>query len=69
MTDIRSSRVSLDHTTLNLVGSNIDTYDPEAIKVGKAAKIRKRYNQVPHLTQDTSRGSNKNTRGQPLPSR
>ena len=31
------------------------------IKVRKTAKIRERYNQVPHLTQDTSWESNKNT--------
>ena len=30
-------------------------------KVRKAAKIRNRYNQVPHLTQDTTLESNKNT--------
>ena len=29
--------------------------------VRKTAKIRKRYNQVPHLTQDTTWESNKNT--------
>ena len=33
-------------------------------KVRKTAKIRKRYNQVPHLTQDTTRGSNKNTQNE-----
>ena len=31
------------------------------LKVGKTAKIRKRYNQVPHLTKDTTWESNKNT--------
>ena len=30
-------------------------------KVRKTTKIRKRYNQVPHLTQDTTWESNKNT--------
>ena len=47
------------------------------IKVRKAAKIRNRYNQVPHLTQDTTLESDENTikqpkqepRGQPFPSR
>ena len=47
------------------------------INVRKTAKIRKRYNQVPHLTQDTTLESDKNTikhhkqepRGQPFPSR
>ena len=28
---------------------------PSKINVSKGAKIRKRYNQVPHLTQDTNR--------------
>ena len=46
-----------------------------SIKVRKEAKIWKRYNQVPHLTQDTTWESNKNKhhqqepRGQPFPSR
>ena len=31
------------------------------IKVSKVAKIRNRYNQVPHLTQDTTMDSDKNT--------
>ena len=31
------------------------------VKVRNGAKIRKRYNQVPHLTQDTTCESNKNT--------
>ena len=31
-------------------------------KVGKKAKIRNRYNQVPHLTQDTVWESDKNSR-------
>ena len=31
------------------------------LKVRKRAKIRKRYNQVPYLTQDTTWESNKNT--------
>ena len=43
----------------------------------KAAKIRNGYNQVPHLTQDTTGESDKNTirhqkqepRGQPFPNR
>ena len=33
----------------------------ESKKVRKMAKIRKRYNQVPHLTQDTTWDSHKNT--------
>ena len=32
-----------------------------ALKVRETAKIRKRYNQVPHLTQDTTWESNQNT--------
>ena len=31
------------------------------MKVSKEVKIRNRYNQVPHLTQDTTRESDKNT--------
>ena len=31
------------------------------MKVRKMAKIRKRYNQAPHLTKDTTWESNKNT--------
>ena len=46
-------------------------------KVPKRAKIRNRYNQVPHLTQDTNRKvtisqldiTNKKPRDQPFPSR
>ena len=38
-------------------------------KVSKEANIRKLYSQVQHLTQDTTSESNKNTRGQPFPSR
>ena len=46
-------------------------------KVRKVAKTRNRYNQVPHLNQDTTWESDKHTiqhhkldpRGQPLPSR
>ena len=33
----------------------------QEMKARKTAKIRKRYNQVPHLTQDTTWESNKNT--------
>ena len=47
------------------------------IKVRKATKIRNQYNEVPHLTQDTTWESDKNTikhynrepRGQPFPSK
>ena len=46
-------------------------------KIRKRAKIRNQYNQVPHLSQDTTRKSDKHTirhhkqepRGQPFPSR
>ena len=47
------------------------------VEVSKKAKIRNRYNQIPHLTQDTIWESDKNTRkhhlqknqeGQPFPS-
>ena len=46
-----------------------------AERVRKGANISNRYNQVPHLNQDTTWGSNKIThhkqepRGQPFPSR
>ena len=51
--------------------------DTVAFKVSKVAKIRNRYNQVPHLAQDTNGESDKLTvrhhrrepRGQPFPSR
>ena len=36
---------------LNINNVNFDTM----VKVSKGAKIRNRYNQVPHLTQDTNR--------------
>ena len=47
------------------------------VRVRKAAKIMNRYNQVPHLTQNTTWESDKNTikhrkqrqRGQPFPGR
>ena len=47
------------------------------MKVSKAAKIRNRYNQVPHLTQDTiweidkftAKHHKQEPRGQPFPSR
>ena len=35
---------------------------PPLIEVSKKAKIRNRYNKVPHLTQDTTREIDKNTR-------
>ena len=49
----------------------------DIIKLRKMAEIKKRYNQVPHLTKDTKWESNKKydkhhqqePRGQPFPSR
>ena len=39
----------------NMEGPDLETYNPDpAIKVSKGAKIRNRYNQVPHLTQVTN---------------
>ena len=35
-------------------GAIITRVDPKVIKVSKGAKIRNRYNQVSHLTQDTN---------------
>ena len=37
------------------------TIDIDVLKERKMAKIRKRYNQAPHPTQDTTWESNKNT--------
>ena len=52
------------------------TMDPFEMKVSKGAKIRNRYNQVPHLTQVTNgKVTNsvihhkRESRGQPFPSR
>ena len=48
----------------------------QRVKVSKGAKIRNRYNQVPHLTQDTNekvtnsvRHQTREPKGQPFPSR
>ena len=68
----KSISIYLDNI-LNI--NNICFYN--MVKVRKVAKIRNRYNQLPHLTQDTTWESNKNTikhhkeepRGQPFPSR
>ena len=58
--------------------THLDCHEKDDIcKVRKAAKIRHRYNHVPHLTQDTTWESDKNTikhhkqepRGQAFPSR
>ena len=38
-----------------------DDFNFEIVKVRKEANLKKRYNQVPHLTQDTTWESNKNT--------
>ena len=37
-------------------------HEPRVLKLSKTVKIRNRYNQVPHLTQDTIYESDKNTR-------
>ena len=51
----------LDETLMtSAVGETLNT-NIEQIKVRKTAKIRKRYNQIPHQTQDTTWESNKNT--------
>ena len=57
------SRVSKD---LSIRASNVNPQRSQfslysCLKVRKTAKIRKRYNQVPHLTQGTTWESNKNT--------
>ena len=68
----KSTSIYLD----NILNINNICFD-NMVKVRKVAKIRNRYNQLPHLTQDTTWESNKNTikhhkeepRGQPFPSR
>ena len=45
----------------DFVLSLTDNNQADYIKIRKNAKIRNRYNQVPHLTQDTTIESNKNT--------
>ena len=44
------------------LGCTIESEPKGNTKVSKKAKIRNRYNQVPHLTQETSDESDKNTR-------
>ena len=64
-------------TQMSKNGSKNDEINVSFIKVRKAANIRNRYNQVPHLTQDTTWEIDKNRikhhkwepRGQPFPSR
>ena len=61
------------HRRLYFMFASIECFS----KVSKVAKMRNRYNQAPHLTQDTTWESEKNTtkhhkhepRGQPFPSR
>ena len=40
-------------TVKNMLSSIVKRYMRDLVKVSKGAKIRNRYNQVPHLTQDT----------------
>ena len=57
-------KINLLHYKQNTVDINIDIMYKSAyllIKVRKTARIRYRYNQVPHLSQNTSRENNKNT--------
>ena len=57
------SRVLVGSCSLKTV-SEFDQEIPQsqtADKVSKEAKIRNRYNQVPHLTQDITQESDKNT--------
>ena len=61
----------------NCLLSILSIFRNELYKVRKMAKIRNRYNQVPHLTRDTTWESDKKhnkhnkgePRGQPIPSR
>ena len=51
-------------------GNNFSMIFPSVFKVSKGAKIRNRYNQVPHLTQDTNgkvRHHKREPRGSPFP--
>ena len=52
------TRCSTQHALRPYIDSEIN-HIRHFIKVRKTAKIRKRYNQVPHLTQDTTWESNK----------
>ena len=55
----------LIHVVECIEGSIFLTSYLTAVKVRKTAKIRSRYNQVPHLTQDTSLDKGKDTRNIP----
>ena len=44
----------LQHVTDHQYGHGVESQTHIYIKVGKGAKIRNRYNQVPHLTQDAN---------------
>ena len=61
MTDSLSYKPSSCEEGIN--GDNMDMLRMyRDMKVSKKAKIRNQYNQVPHLTQDTTWESDKNTR-------
>ena len=73
---------NLSHLQMQTMGQDFAKYTllkavKDNYKVRKGAKIRNRYNQVPHLTQDTTWESDINTikqhkqepRGQPFPRR
>ena len=49
------------NTSMHIIEKHSRTFNQTGIKVSKTAKIRKRYNQVPHLTQDTTWERNKTT--------
>ena len=77
----RDARLALKIIAHSVGVIGVSSYDfDSAVKTSKgrnATKIRNRYNQVPHLTQDTTWESDKNTikhhkqepRGQPFPNR
>ena len=52
---------TLQNCIAKVIRSSVNNCFQYILKVRKMAKIRKRYNQVPHLTQDTTWKSNKNT--------
>ena len=44
----------VSYSLKNMLSSFVKRYIRDPVKVSKGAKIRNRYNQVPHLTQDTN---------------
>ena len=51
----------MDYPDFIICSFMVNSIDLKGVKVRKEAKIRNRYNQMPHLTQDTTLESDKNT--------